>query len=86
MNSALGKVKSQGISLIEKIQAFPQDNCQCQGLWLEFAKGMLPQNNIDSKEFSLALLEKGRGKEGNIILTRPANCEKTFLLERIWEA
>lgn len=79
--SAQKKVRSQSSILqIEKIQAFLQDNCQSQGLWLECAKGVLARNNIDSKIFSLALctlLEKGHGKERNIILTGPAKFGKT---------
>ena len=56
----------------------------CEGKWLRWAQEILTTNGIQSTEFAAAvysLLEKGRGKYRNIMLTGPANCGKTFLLK-----
>ena len=45
--------------------------------------GMVDKSRIEREEFSTAikeLLEKGRGRGRTILLTGPANCGKTFLL------
>ena len=47
------------------------------------AENLIPRNDIDLLVFATAcrmLLEKGRGKYRNILLTGPANCGKTFIL------
>ena len=57
--------------------------CTCEGQWIKCALELLEKNRIERKEFSCAimdLLEKGRGKGRNVLLTGPANCGKTFLL------
>lgn len=59
-----------------------QDNC-CGGKWLELAREVLSLNNIDEREFCNSIynnLEKGRGKERNVMLVGRSNCAKTFLL------
>ena len=56
----------------------------CEGKWLRSAQEILTTNSIESSKFAAAvysLLEKGRGKYRNIMLTGPANCGKTFLLK-----
>ena len=47
------------------------------------AENLIHRNGIDLLVFATAcrtLLEKGRGKYRNILLTGPANCGKTFIL------
>ena len=54
----------------------------CCGRWERAAREVLAWNNIDAWTFTSAiwrLLEKGRGKGRNMILTGPGNCGKTFL-------
>ncbi len=57
--------------------------CICEGQWLQCALQLLERNSIELEDFSSAvkeLLQKGRGKGRNLLLTGPANCGKTFLL------
>ena len=56
----------------------------CEGNWLRLAEKVLTTNGIELTEFATAvynLLDKGRGKYRNVMLTGPANCGKTFLLK-----
>jgi hypothetical protein len=56
----------------------------CEGRWLQCAKEVLTTNGTREREFANAiytLLQKGRGKYRNVMLTGPANCGKTFLLK-----
>ena len=56
----------------------------CEGNWLRLAEEVLTTNGIELTEFATAvynLLDKGRGKYRNVMLTGPANCGKTFLLK-----
>ena len=56
----------------------------CNGLWLQCAKEILENNNIEQGTFSCcihnALLNR-RGKYRNIMITGPANCGKSFILK-----
>ena len=55
----------------------------CHGEWLTCAQQILHNNGISLEFFRTAvkdLLVNGRGKYKNIMLTGPANCGKTFLL------
>ena len=55
----------------------------CGGRWLAQGEDILLRNNIEKRGFCQAirvLLNKGRGKNRNLLLTGPANCGKTFLL------
>ena len=57
--------------------------CNVENEWLETATSLLQKNHISPDHFANCvrlLLEKGRGKYRNIMLTGPANCGKTFLL------
>ena len=59
-------------------------NVHCGRRWLAMAKQNLANNDIDVRKFAGALsqaIEKGRGKENNILLTGGGNCGKTFLLK-----
>ena len=54
----------------------------CDRHWLQMARNVLERNNIAGDEFSEAIrnvLDKGRGKYGNLYLKGPSNCG-TFLL------
>ena len=55
----------------------------CNGRWLEAAREVLRNNNINIYVFADALrqcIKVGRKKNNNIILTGPTNCGKTFLI------
>ena len=57
--------------------------CEHHGQWMAMAKDVLINNYIGEDIFAKAimeLLQQGRGKHRNILLTGPANCGKTFLL------
>ena len=56
--------------------------CECERQWLTCALQLLERNNIDCEELSFAvkeLLQKGRGKGRNILLTGPTTYGKTLL-------
>ena len=57
--------------------------CNADGEWHYCALQLLANNNISVDNFANCvkeLLTKGRGKFRNVMLTGPANCGKTFLL------
>ena len=56
----------------------------CHGQWKEAAEDVLVQNGLEKGAFCTAifdLLQKGRGKYRNMMITGPANCGKTFILQ-----
>ena len=56
----------------------------CAGRWLSLAKETLDKNNISVRTFSGAVseaIERGRGKDWNILLAGGVNCGKTFILK-----
>jgi hypothetical protein len=62
-----------------------EENCGdgCDTIWIKCAKEVLRNNKVNAYVFAAAirdLLEKGRGKNRNIMIVGPANCGKTFLL------
>lgn len=72
---------------MEKIHAALQKPCipACgiQQTWLQFAREVLLNNNINELEFADSirqLLTNGREKGKNLLLTGPRDCAKTFLL------
>ena len=72
-------------SRLERLQSACNGDCvsDCNKKWLVLARNILARNNIDPEEFSGAvrlLLEKGRGKYRNILITGASNCGKTFIL------
>ena len=88
MKTAPAMVAALGKSRMESIREIAADksNCVCDesGLWLAMAYDVCQKNNIEWKAMSnafLDLMEQGRGKGRNIILTGERNCAKTFLLE-----
>ena len=72
-------------SRLERLKVASEGNCvsNCNKKWLELATNIMARNNIETSQFAGAvrvLLEEGRGKYRNIIITGPANCGKTFIL------
>ena len=80
--AALHRQKLKRINILSQAK---EDACVCRtrGEWLQMAQTVLDNNYIDRDGFSQSfrvLLQEGRGKYRNILLTGPANCGKTFLL------
>ena len=72
-------------SRMEILHEARQATCKCEPVsqWHNLALELLQNNGILPESFGNAiqeLLRKGRGKYRNIMLTGPANCGKTFLL------
>jgi hypothetical protein len=83
--ATVAAMKRSRMDVISDIAA-NKENCVCQeyGLWLVLAFDVCAKNGIEWKTMSNALhnlLENGRGKHRNLILTGERNCAKTFLLE-----
>ena len=73
------------MSRLEILWSFRNKECvnDCAGEWLTIATNILQRNDIPIRSFTSAvyqLLEKGRGKYRNLMITGPANCGKTFIL------
>ena len=74
-------VKS-GLEILQEARGEP---CTCKqaSRWHASATELLEHNGISCKSFACTVKEilcKGHGKYRNIMLTGPANCGKTFLL------
>lgn len=72
-------------SRVAIVETALQENCVdgCDTIWIKCAKEVLRNNKVNAYVFAAAirdLLEKGRGKNRNIMIAGPANCGKTFLL------
>ena len=72
-------------SRLEILQEARGEPCKCKqaSRWHASATELLEHNSISCKSFARAVKEllcKGQGKYRNIMLTGPANCGKTFLL------
>ena len=72
-------------SRMELLREFLDKDCveNCNGQWLAYALQTLQRNNFGVGEFSTAvrrLLQLGRGKHRNILITGPSNCGKSFML------
>ena len=85
MESAQKIQERQSKSRIEVLHDAYQQKCTCNmdREWHNCALQLLANNNIAVGNFDGCikdLLAKGRGKFRNIMLTGPANCGKTFLL------
>eukprot|EP00794_Sanderia_malayensis_P006610 gene6610-biopygen5384 len=86
MQEASAKLLRQQTKRLDVIAQAVQKECisGCNGNWLNAAKELLRSNHIHPYVFAdalRALLEKGRGKNRNILIIGPANCGKTFMLE-----
>ena len=85
MATAKETLRRQSRTLIEILEEEDQKECVtgCRGRWITLAEDIMERNGISSALFAKAvweLLEKGRGKYRNILITGPANCGKTFML------
>ena len=72
-------------SRLQRLEAAFQGECivNCNKIWLQLARNILMRNNIEISEFVSAvrlLLDHGRGKYRNVLITGPSNCGKTFIL------
>ena len=59
------------------------EQCRDQTVWLEMAREVLANNHVNAYVFAAAvrnLLENGREKGGNILITGARDCAKTFVL------
>lgn len=84
MESAQATQERKQKSRMELIQEAQEGECICvpELQWYTCASELLTSNGISCDTFAKCvkeLLEKGRGKFRNIMLTGPANCGKTFL-------
>ena len=85
MHGASASIAKAKMSQMEMVKEEAAKECKssCNGLWFECAVEVLHNNKVNKYVFADAmcnLLEKGRGKFRNIMITGPANCGKTFLL------
>lgn len=85
MEQAQEKLDRQKLTRIQMLEKALESECTegCGGEWLSMAESVLANNGITCASFARAvheLLEKGRGKYRNVMITGPANCGKTFLL------
>ena len=70
------------MSVIKEAADAPCDEI-CNGIWFRCALEILQKNSINPCDFADSLrqlLEKGRGKYRNILITGRTNCAKTFIL------
>ena len=87
MSEAQSTLEVEKTSRIDMLYSYMErEPCgePCDGKWFECANEILELNKIPVSEFALSvydLIEKGRGKHRNIIITGPANCGKTFILK-----
>ena len=90
LEEAEAKMARQRLSRLEILERCLEEQCSegCEGEWLTMAESVLANNGVTCVSFASAvkeLLDKGRGKYKNIMITGPANCGKTFLLNPLNE-
>lgn len=78
-------VERRNMSRMQLIEAAAQGNCEegCNGEWMQCAYEVVTNNKVHPYVFADSvrnLLEKGRGKNRNILIVGPSSCGKTFLL------
>ena len=86
MRNAKSDLTKSNRNRLDVIRQFADKECapSCAGKWLEMAFEILQKNDIHPIVFAHALrqsVNKGRGKERNIMLVGPTNSGKTFLLD-----
>ena len=86
LQNSVKKLERQKMARMEIINdAVSSGSCVpgCDSEWFPQANDSLRKNEIEPVLFAAALRDlqkKGRGKFQNIMLIRPTNCSKTFLL------
>lgn len=85
LEEAEGKIARQRLTRFQILERCLEEDCAegCNGEWLNMAETVLTNNGVTCASFSTIvkeLLDKGRGKYRNVMITGPANCGKTFLL------
>ena len=85
MDKAEESLKRRKKSRMDILQEAYEAECTCEshGEWQACALEILHNNDIPPQQFAKCVKEslvKGRGKYRNVMLTGPANCGKTFLL------
>jgi hypothetical protein len=85
IEEAKAKLERAKETRMELLQEARRSECAqgCNGDWLNCAEEILHNYGLSVEYFGEVvrdLLRKGRGKFRNIMLTGPANCGKTFLL------
>ena len=80
MKTAKSKKERSKKTRIEILRDCLNIDCECEGIWKEFALQIIENNKIDVGKFTGKLreaLDKGRGKKNNI--SRNGKTEKTAL-------
>jgi hypothetical protein len=80
--AALDRAQMRRLEILNTVRNSP---CipECGGQWYEQARNILARNGIAEAVFGdavVTLLREGRGKYKNILITGPANCGKSFLI------
>ena len=83
MESAKEKLAASKVPRINTVKIHLTSDCVegCSGQWLQCSKEVLLFNRIDTFQFVTRikdLLIHGRGKNRNLIMTRPVNCAKAL--------
>ena len=84
IETAEGHIERERLTRMEILRNALNADCVCNGEWRQCAQEILQLNHMDDSKFKnviVELLEKGRGKGRNILITGPANCGKTFILD-----
>jgi hypothetical protein len=78
---ALERTRLQRLTIL---QGALEEECNCDGFtWYDQACRILRDNYVEPHIFARAvhdLLQNGRGKYRNIMITGPANCGKSFMI------
>ncbi len=82
--ATLRRAQTTRMQRLEEVLAQPCiAECGEEKVWLQLAREVLTNNGINAYVFAESvrkLLQKGRSKGNNILLTGPKDCAKTFLL------
>ena len=86
MESAKENLEASKVSRTDTVKTHLTPDCveSCSGQCLECPKYVFLLNRIDTFHFVMSikdLLIHGKGKNGNLRITGPANCAKTFMLK-----
>ena len=86
MHNAAKVIQRRTTERMQVLNEALQGDCvaDCEGRWLTMAKETLGNNDIPLRKYAGAVseaIEKGRGKDWNILLVGGGNCAKTFMLK-----